>query len=88
MGYEYAIENEYIKLMFDGWYNEPTFLDEAVLTHRRTWWPRLCRLTHRWMWGKVAVRARRAHYNLSNKVFYEDRWYDSKEFMLYQLKGF
>ena len=87
MGYESAIENEYIKLMYYNWYNEPTFLDEAVLTHKRTWLPRLCCFTNRWIWGKVAVRARRT-YNLSNKVVYEDRWYDSKEFMLYQLKGF
>lgn len=69
------------------WINEPTFLHDATLSEVFVWWPHRCRYTDRLLWLTYATRARIAYFPRDGKVYYEDRYYDSSEFIIRTLKN-
>lgn len=74
-------------LMGEDWINEPTFLDNATVSEVFVWWPKKCRYTDKMLWLTPAMRARIVYFPQDGKVYYEDRYYDSEEFILRTLKN-
>lgn len=71
----------------EDWINEPTFLSHAEISEVFVWWPKRCRYTDQILWFTLAMRGRISFFPLDGNVYYEDRYYDSEEFIMRTLKN-
>jgi len=84
---ESDVENEYL-LEIGNRLDDITFLSACLIEEKIALLPKICRFTDKLIWFHRAIRARRLVRLLDGTIDFEDRWYNSKEFMLFQLKGF
>lgn len=63
-----------------------SFYQRAIWKKKFSWWPHRCLITNRRIWLEFAYRGT-AMYTGPGDPVYETQWHDTKEHLLWSLKG-